>query len=47
MAFWKKLFCKHKDYHWEWFVNGWRIKVCDNCGYEDFGFRNKRFKYKL
>lgn len=35
----KKQKCNHKQWHWEWWDAGYRIKVCEDCGMQDFGWK--------
>lgn len=39
--------CTHKNVEWQWWDAGYRIRVCNDCGFEDFGYHNNRFYYKI
>jgi len=45
--FFHQKFCRHENTEWQWWDAGYRIRVCKDCGLEDFGYHNRRFYYKI
>lgn len=35
----RKQKCNHEQWHWEWWDAGYRIKVCEDCEMQDFGWK--------
>ena len=43
----KQIFCKLKNWEWQWGLQNEKIKVCKDCNHKDYGFHNNRFYYKF
>jgi hypothetical protein len=41
----KQLFCRHKNWEYQWFLQSWTIRYCKDCEFVDYGVHEKRYLF--